>query len=813
MIYTYQNFTKLLSILTFLLFFSSFTQAQQRGIITGRVITQGNDPAENVSVMLKGTHAGTVTDEDGKYVLKAAAGTYTLVISHVGIKSREVEAVVKAGKTTQVSDIIISINTSSLQEVSVNADRTNKFKRKKSVDVAKLPLNNLENPQSYTAISKELLQEQAIFSADDAVKNAAGITQLWAATSRAGDGGSYFALRGFPVQITMRNGLSGIVTTSNDAANLETLEVIKGPSGTLYGGSSMVSYGGLLNRVTKKPNETADGEITFSTGSYNMNRVSVDYNTPLDTAKKVLFRVNAAYNNSNTFQDNGYSKSYAFDPSLIYKVNDRLTLSFDAEFSHSIGTTPVFFFFNTTIPDLGVSRADQLSIDYKRSYLSNDITSSSDNANFFALADYKISDHWKSQTNISSTYGSAGGYQTYFYILPKNDSISRNVWEVAGHTSTLEIQQNFVGDFKIGKLRNRLVTGVDFLSETSNVSYIDPNGGSDFFDAINTRGAIANYNNFNKAKVDSLFANAPLTTAFSRYQNYTTSAYASDVLNVTDNLLAMASVRVNHFTTKPVDDPTSGTSSTGFSQTSLSPKFGLVYQVIKDKISLFGNYMNGFSNPGYYLTYDAATGTNVTKLFKSEQANQWEGGVKLDLFDGKLSGTISYYDISVKNKVRPDTLHANASIQDGTQLSKGIEAEFVANPLPGFNIVAGYSHNKSMMVKSSTYDQGFRPEGSGPANSGNLWMSYTLTRGDAKGLGIGFGGNYAGDVPVVNDSYSGTFILPSYAIFNTGVFFTKEKFRIALNINNLTNKEYYTGYTTVNPQMLRQVIGSVSYRF
>lgn len=787
--------------------------AEQKATLTGTIVTSKNEPAQNVSVTVKGTSLGTVTNEQGKFTFKLNPGNYTLVISHVGMKNRELPVIVESGKINIVPVITINLDANALEEVSVNADRTNKFSRQKSVDVAKMPLDNLENPQVYTSIGKELMQEQAVFSADDAIKNATGITTLWTPTSRAGDGGSYFALRGFPVQITMRNGLSGMVTSSIDDANLERLEVIKGPSGTLYGGSSMVSYGGLINRVTKKPYDTAGGEIDYSTGSYGFNRASIDYNAPLDSAKKSLFRLNAAYNYSNTFQDNGFSKSFAFDPSFLFKINDRLTLTFEAEIGHQVGTTPQFYFFNTTVADLGVNSAGKLNMDYKRYYESDDITSNSDNVNFFAQADYKISDNWKSQTSISTTYSGAGGYQTYFYILPANDSISRNVWQVAGNSSTLQVQQNFVGDFKIGHLRNRLVAGLDFLSETSNVKYIDPSDGSDYFDAINTKGAIPAYNNFNRTKVDSLFANSTVTTSASQYQNYTYSAYASDVLNITDNLLAMASLRVNHFTTKSIDDPTDGTSTTGYDQTTLSPKFGLVYQVIKDKVSLFGNYMNGFSNPGYYLAYDAASGNNVNKLFKAEQANQWEGGVKLDLFDGKLSGTFSYYDISVKDKVRADALHANAYVQDGTEDSKGVEGEVIANPFQGFNIVLGYSHNDMKMVKSSDYDNGLRPEGSGPANSGNLWMSYTLLHGGAKGLGFGFGGNYAGTAQVLNDTYYGTFYLPSYTIFNTGVFYNKEKYRLALNVNNLGNKEYYTGYTTVNPMMLRQVIASIAYRF
>ncbi|HEY0246446.1 MAG TPA: TonB-dependent receptor, partial [Mucilaginibacter sp.] len=524
---------------------SSVAYSQTRGTIKGTILTTTNEPAENVSVVLKDTKYGATTDEDGKFELRAPQGNYTLLISHVGMQNQEISVTVQPGKTISLPVISVNVKSGSLQEVSIKDNKTNKFSRKKSTDVAKMPLNNLENPQSYTTVSKEVMEEQAIFSADDAIKNAPGVSKLWTPTGRAGDGGSYFTLRGFAVQTQLRNGIAGNVTNTIDAANLEKLEVIKGPSGTLYG-SSLVSYGGLINRVTKKPFETTAGEINYSFGSYDLSRVSLDYNTPLDTAKKALLRINTAYNNSNTFQDNGFNKNFVFDPSFSYKVNDRLTLSFDAEISHGTATTPVIMYFGSTIADLGVNRANLLNIDYKRSYQANDLATTSDNANFYAQADYKISDNWKSQTNIGTTYSSSNGYGPYFYLSAGNDSIKRNVWEITGNTTTLQIQQNFTGDFKIGNLRNRLVAGLDYLNQKSDLKYSDPNSGSDLFDVINLKGAIPTYNNFNKAKVDALFQNAPVSTSYSRYNTSTYSIYASDVLNITDNLLAMASLRMDN---------------------------------------------------------------------------------------------------------------------------------------------------------------------------------------------------------------------------------------------------------------------------
>ncbi len=798
---------------TVLCFTTGFSYAQTaKGTVKGKVLTADGKPADNISITLKATPYGTITNEDGDFSIKAPEGNYTLMASSVGKEKKQIDVTITSGKTVTIPSFAINGSSATLGEISISTAKINRFKRKKSVDVAKMPLNNLENPQSYTTIGQEVLTEQAIYTVDDAVKNAAGITKLWNATSRAGDGGAYYTLRGFPVQSTLRNGLSGNVSTTIDDANLEKIEIIRGPSGTLYG-SSLVSYGGLINRVTKKPFDTAAGEVSYTFGSYNYNRASIDYNTPLDSGKKALLRINSAYNTANTFQDNGFSHNFAFDPSFTYKINDRMTLNLEAEINQGKSSIAPIFYFGSTIADLGATNANQLNIDYKRAYQSNDLATSSTNVNFFGQLEYKISDQWKSSTNISSTNSDGSGPGPYFYLLAGNNSIQRNVWNVAGHQNTLQVQQNFNGDFKIGSMRNRLVAGLDFLNQSQSIRYQDPNSGSDLFDVINLKGPIPGYNNFNKNRVDSLFQNLPSTNSYSRNNTYTYSAYVSDVLNITDNLLAMASLRVDHFVTKPINDPTTDLTTTSFNQTTLSPKFGLVYQVIKNKVSLFGNYMNGFSNPGYYLTYDATSNSNVSKLFKSEQANQWEGGVKVDIFDGKLSGTISYYDISVKNKIRADAQHANANVQDGTQYSKGVEVELIANPLPGFNIIAGYAHNNSLMAKSGDYDNGRRPQTAGPPNSANFWASYTITKGDVRGLGIGFGGNYASNNYIINNSYNGKFFLPEYTVFNTGVFYNKEKYRFGLNVNNLTNKEYFVGYTTVSPQMLRQILASVAFRF
>ncbi len=301
----------------------------QFGAIHGVITTSDGSPAPAVTVLLKGTGKSTQTDDQGRYSLKRITpGNYTLVVSLIGYAPVERPVPVTAGKSFALN-ITLEVSNQQLKEVTIAGNKPNRFTRSTSDNVGKMPLKAIENPQVYTVISKELLNDQIVITQDDALKNAPGITKMWDAVGRPGIGGSIYTSRGFVTYSNFRNGLPGTATAKVDAVNTEYIEVIKGPSATLFG-SSQTSYGGLVNRVTKKPYDSRGGEVSYTGGSYGLNRLSVDLNTPLDSAKQVLFRLNGAFTSTNTWQDNGFSKNLAVAPSLTYNVNDRLSFQFDA---------------------------------------------------------------------------------------------------------------------------------------------------------------------------------------------------------------------------------------------------------------------------------------------------------------------------------------------------------------------------------------------------------------------------------------------------------------------------------------------------
>jgi iron complex outermembrane receptor protein len=785
----------------------------QQGAITGTVRTTDGKPAEFVNITLKGTGKNASVNAAGHYTIhNVKPGSYQLQASFISLVPQTLAVDVKAGDTTEV-DFTLALNSRQLNDVVVSARKVGRYATLKSDDVAKMPLNDLENAQVYSTVTKGLMADQSVYTLDDALKNVPGASQLWAATDRSGFGnGSSFVLRGFQLNTYLRNGIPANVSTTIDNANVESVEVLKGPSATLFG-SAVTSYGGLINRVTKKPFDHTGGEVSYTGGSFGYNRLTVDLNTPLDTARKLLFRINTALNTQNSWQDAGFHKDVFVAPSLSYKASDRLSFSFDAELYKSQGTTPQLFFFNSTVAGLGVNSADKLNLDYNRSYISNDLSMTSSNLNFTGQMNYRLAGNWTSQTTVTSVNTSSYGPMPYFYLLPGNNQISRNVWTIDGSDQTLDVQENVVGKFSTGFLKHRLLLGADFYNYNANVRYhefmgtVNGQTSADLFDIINTTGYIPDYYNFDKAKVDSAYANSPADPYpyVISTKTYITSAYASDVINVTDRLILNAALRLDHFDFKGNYNPQDGTTSGGYRQTALSPKFGLVYQLLRDKLSLFGNYQNGFTNE---------TGTDYAgHSFKPEHANQWEGGVKVNAFDGKLNGSVSYYDIKVGNILRTDVTHPNFQVQNGTEVSKGVEVALNANPFYGFNITAGYAHNDAKYTNADADVNGLRPNSSGPQDMANLWLSYRFLRGSVKGLGVGFGGNYAGRSLVESSVSEGQFYVPEYTVLNASVFYDAGRFRLSANVHNLTDKKYWIGWYTVNPQQPRAFNGSIAYRF
>lgn len=734
--------------------FTMFGQ-QNNGKIKGTITTSDGKPASDVNVILKNSKYGTTANEYGAFEFsKVKASSYTLQVSLTGYETLEQEVTVTENETTSLN-LQLKVSNKELQEVIIN---NNKMINKKTDYAARMPLTNLENPQVYNVVSKELLKEQIVVDIRNAVQNSPGVT-----TKIYPSGGLEISFRGFSTGVNARNGMENMTGRSSISIdNAERIEVLKGPSGTLFG-SSVSSFGGVVNLVTKKPFEAKKTEISYTGGSFGLNRVAVDINTPLTADNKVLFRLNASANTEKSFLDYGFNKTFLIAPSLLYKASERLTFTLDTEIYNTNNTRPTYGISYAA----GITNPTDLQIDYRKSLFHDDLDAKTSSAKVFVQAEYKLSDNWKSTTLYSYIDENVDHSYQYYTLWNSPTEVKRRVSRFGPIANQFtNIQENINGEFSTGSIKHKLLVGANYRFTKGTFTY-GTTGDIDVIDVTQPFEPIRK--NQADAKMSQMMFGVPDEQTF--------SIYASDVINFTDRLSAMLSLRMDNFVQKRLPD------TEGYNQTALSPKLGLVYQVVKDQVSLFGNYMNGFQNSGPVNQPD---GTLL--VLKPIYANQYEGGVKVEAFDKKLSTTISYYNITIDNATRTDT--DGFSIQDGKQVSKGIDFELIANPVAGLNIMAGYAYNDNRIVKSSDATiEGNKASGA-PENVLNFWISYKF-QNVLKNFGLGFGGNYVDKQYKFEDE---SFYSPSYSVYNATVFYDQPNWRVGVKFNNLNNKKYWDSY-------------------
>lgn len=377
--------SKFLFIISFLFTVCAAVAQQNHGKIKGKITTSDGKPASEVNIVLKNSKYSTSTNEDGNFELnRIRSNSYTLQISLTGYETVEQQVVV-ADNETATLNVQLKVSNKELQEVVINNRKS--LLSKKTQYVARMPLKNIENPQVYNVIHKELLQEQIVIDPAGAVRNAPGVVPL-----NYPSGGFAVIFRGFTVGINSRNGMETLSGRSSvGIANVERIEVLKGPSGTLFG-SSASSFGGVVNLVTKKPFEASATEISYTAGSFGVNRLTVDINTPLTKDKNVLFRLNAAVNNEKSFLDYGFNKTLSFTPSIIFKASEKLTFSVDAELFKVNNTRPLY---PTVATTSGITNPGDIQLNYKKSLVHDDADAKSSSSKAFVQAEYQISDRWK----------------------------------------------------------------------------------------------------------------------------------------------------------------------------------------------------------------------------------------------------------------------------------------------------------------------------------------------------------------------------------------------------------------------------------
>ena len=774
------------------------------GTLQGTITTTDGQPAAYVSVVLKGTLKGTVTDEKGFFILKQIReGAYVLEVSLTGLQPQERNVTIKWNEVTTLN-FTLSENAQQLNEVVV---RSRKTLNEKVTNIGKVSIAPMDLPQSITVVGHEVLRDQQAQRLSDVIKNVNGV---YLGTARASTQENFYA-RGYSLSSTnlFKNGARINSGSMPEMSSLEKVEVLKGSAAILYG---QVAPGGVVNMVTKQPKFHTGGEVSFRTGSYDLYKPSFDIYGPL--SGNVAYRINGTYETAQSFRDVVGSERYYVNPSLLFKLGNRTELLVEGDYLKHEFT-----------PDFGIGSLDNTKIaDVPRSRFMGAAWQYAITEQATASANIKhlLNDNWSLNAIFS--------YQNYgrdYYSTERIQADAKGDWRrPLGRTNTAEDyyagQLNLTGKFNTGKLEHTLLAGLDADRYfTTNFAYNQPL----FYDTIN----VLDPGKF-KQRTDMPAAEKirMVETPANRI-----GAYVQDLIKITPKLNVLAGLRWSYLETlgAVTTSLTDGKATTGATKkdAAISPRLGLVYKPT-EKTSLFVSYANSFN---------VNTGLDVdSNTLKPSIIDQYEAGIKNDFFNGLLSANLTVYRIVnnnlaqtapfLKDGVTPNNNTALKALT-GQTTSDGVEIDLSGHPAKGLHLIAGWSFNNMRYTKTDTTLGSFKTGErlvNTPAHTANGSAFYTVSDGKLKGFKAGVTVMYVGkrfggwnsDLAKINGSVqyrNRAFAIEDFTTVDVSAGYSFRKVSLLAKVSNLGNVYNYYAHEnySINPIAPRQFVATVAYKF
>jgi len=433
---------------------SAFGQ-QPTAAIKGTVHTSANKAAEGVTITIKGKNRTTITDNDGAFTLNnLQEGNYVLVVSLIGTNDIEKEVAVKNNETSTV-DITLTLSNNELNQVVILSNKS-AFKTNRISSSLRLQSPIIEIPQNIQVITGKLINDQQIFSMLEGVtRNVSGATRVehW-------DNYANITMRGSQVA-AFRNGMNMSSTwgpLTEDMSMVERIEFVKGPAGFMLANGNP---SGFYNVVTKKPSGRTKGEASFTLGSFDMYRGTLDLDGKLTNNGKLLYRINVMGEKKGSYRDFDFNDRYSFAPVLKYLVSDKtaITLEYTQQFSKVNAVGSNYLFSHRGYADLPrTATTSEANLDPTKMT----------ERNILAIVEHKINDNWKFTAQSSYlNYQQEGlslwpnGFDT------TNDAILKragSIWDILGK---IYVGQAYVnGNVQTGAVTHKILSGVDLSDKT-----------------------------------------------------------------------------------------------------------------------------------------------------------------------------------------------------------------------------------------------------------------------------------------------------------------------------------------------------------
>jgi iron complex outermembrane receptor protein len=756
--------------------------ADQPGRVRGAILNDDGGPVAGIHVRLQGTGYAAVTDEEGHFEIKnVETGSYTFLASGVGYEAKKENILVRAGEIT-VLNYKLNGSNNELSEVVISTTRRPAFSAVNKIDV---PLRDM--PITTSTVSFKTIEQRGVDDLGEAMKNTTGVR-----ANNTYGGFQHFTIRGFSNFVLLVDGVRderhNISTSApnTNLANVESIEVLKGPASVLFGHSAL---GGIINIVRKRP--TADFKADFSAtyGSFNTRRIRAGAGGSI--SDKLRYRADFGMSDTDGYRQSGSNTNNGY-LALEYTPTDK------DQFYLTIGANKDIYDTDAGIPMLEGSKvAPGMNVN----------TRYNDPQDFLKHTRYDFQLKYVRQLSNNLRLSNQLSYYdddiNYFSteelsFNPTLDSLTRSYPFYFNHlTKPLQNQLELTYDVSTGSIGHKLLAGysVSILDrKTYNGDVFGPglNATIPFNNPVLNQGylGIEDYNY--RATMENVHG-----------------IYLQDFIRFSDKLKGLAGLRYDIFDgtyyTNKVDADRNiterGAKST-ISKSALTYRLGLVYQPV-EPVSLYGSYSTYFK-PSRRVAPNGET-------FDPETGYQGEVGSRLEI-SRKWAGNLSLYYMRKNNQV--EALPGGVYRRIGSAESKGFEIELNGNPAPGLDINAGYTFSKAKYLQHAGGEinpvagkvASFAPE-----NMLNAWVNYEIQNGAIKGLSIGAGANYM-DETFTNSSNS--YVLPAYTVFDAAIGYRVGRVGLRLNMNNVFNEKYFANAIFANqfsPGATRNFLVSLKY--
>ncbi|WP_187794083.1 TonB-dependent siderophore receptor [Paracoccus amoyensis] len=618
-----------------------------------------------------------------------------------------------------------------------------------------------EIPQSVSVVTSEELQDRAPTNVDEAVAYVPGVTSgIWGVDDRY----DQFLIRGFDLGTSgiYRDGLSSKAQNFTgfviDPYMIERIDVLRGPASVVYGSNDAA---GMINIITKRPVFDQFAEAQLSYGSHDTASIGLDAGGALDKDKTLAWRLTALKRDGASEIEGSEDDRDMVALGLTWEPTDRTSVTLLGHWQKDDRTPNVF------LPVAGE--------DYPASYgdLPYDFTDSQHDFNRFATEQTSIG--WQArhdlteQLTLRQNFRYARQRTDYRHLYfngmhdpdwnPTEDSMNYAAFavdEVARHTA-LDNQIEYRSKLAGGD--NTLLFGADYVRQE-----VDGTSAYDASYQIDIRNPSYDFD----------------VTYPAIYQNSRTvvtekGVYLQDHLKLQNGVSVTAGLRRAWVENKAYNRLTDSTARQ--KDTATTGLLGLTYDM-----------GNGFVP---YASYTESFTTNIGQKFDGSQfepteGKQYEVGLRYVPTDGNMMLSAALFEITKTNVLTSDPDHPQFSIQTGEVRHRGLELEARGALSDRFSLIAGYTYLDPKITRSQDGDEG-NLTARAPRHQASLWMDYDF-QNTMDGLSLGGGLRYIGSSYGDNGN---TRQVASYTLVDMAVHYEWDDYTVALNVNNVLDKEYY----------------------